>query len=108
MLTVNDIRRQFVAGDSTVVAVDGVSLVLPDGVFAAILGPSGSGKSTLLSLLGTLAKADSGSVEIDGRDVTAMSDRELTSYRRGKIGFVFQSYNLIPNLSALQNVMLPM
>jgi putative ABC transport system ATP-binding protein len=108
MLTARNLTREFVSGDSTVVAVDDVSMSLNDGVFAAVVGPSGSGKSTLLSLLGTLDKPTSGTVEIDGRDVTAMSDRDLTPYRRSRIGLVFQSYNLISNLSALQNVMLPM
>jgi putative ABC transport system ATP-binding protein len=108
MLTANNLTREFVSGDSTVLAVDDVSLSLAEGVFAAIVGPSGSGKSTLLSLLGTLDKPTSGTVEIDGRDVTAMTGGELTAYRRSRIGFVFQSYNLIPNLTALQNVMLPM
>jgi putative ABC transport system ATP-binding protein len=108
MITTKGLTREFASGDETVVAVDGISLALDDGVFAAIVGPSGSGKSTLLSLLGTLDLPTSGSIEIDGRDVTTMSGRELTAYRRSRIGFVFQSYNLIPNLSALGNVMLPM
>jgi putative ABC transport system ATP-binding protein len=108
MIKAKNISREFVSGDDTVVAVDDVSFQLDDGVFAAVVGPSGSGKSTLLSLLGTLDMPTSGSIEIDGRDVTAMSGSELTAYRRGRIGFVFQSYNLIPNLTALQNVMLPM
>jgi putative ABC transport system ATP-binding protein len=108
MLTAKNLTREFVSGDSTVVAVDDVSLTLEEGVFAAVVGPSGSGKSTLLSLLGTLDKPTSGMIEIDGRDVTDMTDRELTPYRRSRIGLVFQSYNLIPNLNALQNVMLPM
>jgi putative ABC transport system ATP-binding protein len=108
MLIAKNLTREFSSGDSTVVAVEDVSLELDAGVFAAVVGPSGSGKSTLLSMLGTLDKPTSGSVEIDGREVTDMPDGELTSYRRSRIGLVFQSYNLIPNLSALQNVMLPM
>ncbi len=108
MLNAANVRREFTSGDDVVTAVDDVSLALDEGVFAAIVGPSGSGKSTLLSLLGTLDMPSSGSIEIGGSDVTAMSGRELTAYRCGKIGFVFQQYNLIPNLSALQNVMLPM
>jgi putative ABC transport system ATP-binding protein len=108
MIIAKDLRREFTSGDQTVVAVDGVDLSLGAGVFAAVAGPSGSGKSTLLSLLGTLDVPTSGSIEIDGHDVTKMSGAELTSYRRSRIGFVFQSYNLIPNLTALQNVMLPM
>src|SRR5665647_2024239 len=108
MLTAKNLTREFVSGDGTVVAVEDVSLTLEEGVFAAIVGPSGSGKSTLLSMLGTLDKPTSGTIEIDGRDVTGMADRELTPYRRSRIGLVFQSYNLVPNLTALQNVMLPM
>jgi putative ABC transport system ATP-binding protein len=108
MLTTKDLTREFVTGDSTVTAVDGVTLTLDDGVFAAIVGPSGSGKSTLLSLLGTLDMPTSGTIEIGGADVTTLTGRELTAHRCSKVGFVFQSYNLIPNLTALQNVMLPM
>jgi putative ABC transport system ATP-binding protein len=108
MLKVEGLTRDFGTDDSAVRAVDDVTFTLPQGVFAAVIGRSGSGKSTLLSLLGTLDKPSAGSVEIDGQDVTAMSERDMTAYRRDKIGFVFQSYNLIPNLTAIQNVMLPM
>jgi putative ABC transport system ATP-binding protein len=108
MLEVAGLTREFGTADSVVTAVDDVSFTLDQGVFAAVIGRSGSGKSTLLSLLGTLDKPSTGSVVIDGRDVTAMSEREMTAYRRDKIGFVFQSYNLIPNLTAIGNVMLPM
>jgi putative ABC transport system ATP-binding protein len=108
MLEVTALTREFATGDSVVTAVDGVSLTVPDGAFAAIVGPSGSGKSTLLSLLGTLDRPTDGSIVIGGTDITMLGESELTAYRRSRIGFVFQSYNLIPNLSALQNVMLPM
>lgn len=108
MIKVKDIKRYFKTRDNTVKAVDGVDLTLDEGVLAAIVGKSGSGKSTLLALLGALDKPTDGSIEIDGKDVTKMSGRQLTAYRRDKVGFVFQSYNLIPNLNALQNVMLPM
>jgi putative ABC transport system ATP-binding protein len=108
MLTASDLRKEFESYGEVVSAVDGVTLSIDDGVFAAIVGPSGSGKSTLLSLLGALDTPTSGTIRIGGEDVTAMSERELTAYRRNRIGFVFQSYNLVPNLSALQNVMLPM
>lgn len=108
MIKVNDIKRHFRTRDNTVTAVDGVDLTLDEGVLAAVVGKSGSGKSTLLALLGALDKPTAGSIEIDGKDVTRMSGRQLTKYRRDKVGFVFQAYNLIPNLSALQNVMLPM
>jgi putative ABC transport system ATP-binding protein len=108
MIKVKDIKRHFKTRDNVVKAVDGVDLTLDEGILASIIGTSGSGKSTLLSLLGALDKPSEGSIEIDGKDVTKMSGRQLTAYRRDKVGFVFQSYNLIPNLSAIQNVMMPM
>lgn len=108
MLEVTDIKRTFQSGDTTVAAVDGVSLDVPDGQFASIIGKSGSGKSTLLSLLGALDRPTSGSIKVDEKDITKLTDHSLISYRCRKIGFVFQSYNLVPNLSALENVMLPM
>jgi putative ABC transport system ATP-binding protein len=108
MIKVKDIKRYFRTRDNTVKAVDGVDLTLDEGVLAAIVGKSGSGKSTLLALLGALDKPTGGSIEIDGKDVTKMSGSQLTKYRRDKVGFIFQAYNLIPNLNALQNVMLPM
>ncbi len=108
MIKVKDVRRYFKTRDDTVKAVDGIDLELPEGILASIIGTSGSGKSTLLALLGALDKPNDGSIEIDGKDVSRMSGRQLTAYRRDKVGFVFQSYNLIPNLSAIQNVMIPM
>jgi putative ABC transport system ATP-binding protein len=100
--------KEFKSGGNQVKAVDGVNLELEKGVFAAIVGKSGCGKSTLLGLLGALDKPTSGSIEVDGQEITKMSDWKLVRYRAQKIGFVFQGYNLIPNLSALENVMLPM
>lgn len=108
MLEVKDVKRSFKSGDFTVNAVNNVSFKVPEGQFASIIGKSGSGKSTLLSLLGALDKPTSGSIEIDGKNIAAMGDHELIGYRCKKIGFVFQNYNLIPNLTALENVMLPM
>lgn len=108
MIKVKDVKRHFKTRDNTVKAVDGVNLELQEGILASIIGTSGSGKSTLLALLGALDKPGEGSIEIDGKDVTKMSGRQLTAYRRDKVGFIFQSYNLIPNLSAIQNVMMPM
>lgn len=96
------------SGDSEVHAVDDISFKVPEGQFASIIGKSGSGKSTLLSLLGALDKPTSGSIEVDGKDITRLHDHALIGYRCQKIGFVFQNYNLVPNLSALENVMLPM
>lgn len=108
MLKVKDLTRTYQSGDAKVTAVNNVSFEVPDGQFASIIGKSGSGKTTLLSLLGTLEKPTGGHVEVDGKDVTTMSDHALVNYRRKKIGFVFQAYNLIPNLTALENVMLPL
>jgi len=108
MLTVTDVVKSFKTGDQTIKPVNGVSFSVEQGTFAAILGKSGSGKSTLLSLLGALDKATSGDVVVDGVNISKLPDSKLTAYRRDDIGFVFQSYNLIPNLSALENVMLPM
>ena len=108
MIIVTNLHKQFNSHGNLVTAVDNVSFTVPDGVFAAIIGKSGSGKSTLLSLLGALDFPTSGKVEVDGQDITKLSDRKLIRYRLNQIGFVFQGYNLIPNLSALENVMLPM
>jgi putative ABC transport system ATP-binding protein len=108
MLKVKHVKRQFKSGDVVVVAVNDVSLEVPEGKFVSIVGRSGSGKSTLLSLMGALDKPTSGSIEIDSQDITKLSDHELIKYRCEKIGFVFQSYNLVPNLTAIENVMLPM
>ena len=96
------------SGENTVVAIGNVNFSIPDGVFTAVIGKSGSGKSTLLSLLGALDRPTSGTIEVDGNDITKMGDRKLIGYRRDQIGFVFQNYNLIPNLTAWENVMLPM
>lgn len=108
MLKVTNLEKTFKSGDNDVKAVNSISLSVPDGVFASIVGKSGSGKSTLLALLGALDKPTAGSIEVDGQDITQLHDRALIGYRRRKIGFVFQSYNLIPNLTALENVMLPL
>jgi putative ABC transport system ATP-binding protein len=108
MIEVTDLKRSFKSGDTTVHAVNGVSFSVPDGQFASIIGQSGSGKSTLLTLLGALDKPSAGSIVVDGQDVTQMSDHALIRYRARKIGFVFQNYNLVPNLTALENVLLPM
>lgn len=108
MLKVQNLTKEFSSGDQKVKAVKDVNMIVPSGVFSAIVGKSGSGKSTLLSLLGALDKPTSGTIEVENEDVTKMNDSKLIKYRRDKIGFIFQSYNLIPNLTALENVMLPM
>lgn len=108
ILTATKISRRFQAGDQSVTAVSNVNISIDEGQFVSIIGKSGSGKSTLLALLGALDQPSSGQIRVDGQDITKLNDRDLTKYRCGKIGFVFQHYNLIPNLSALDNVMLPM
>jgi putative ABC transport system ATP-binding protein len=108
MLAVKNLHKEFQSGGGHVKAVDGVSFQVPDGKFAAVVGKSGSGKSTLLALLGALDKPTSGEIKVSGQDITRLGDRALNTYRRDQIGFVFQAYNLIPNLSALENVTLPM
>jgi putative ABC transport system ATP-binding protein len=102
------VTRTYGAGESAVHALRGVSLAVPAGQFTAIMGPSGSGKSTLMHLLAGLDAPDSGSVHVAGQDITRMSDRELTKLRRRHIGFVFQSFNLLPTLTAEENVVLPL
>lgn|SRR5487761_1117521 len=108
MLKVKELKKSFKSGDIRVNAVDGISMEVKDGQFVSIVGRSGSGKSTLLSLLGALDKPSSGEIKVDDQDITKMSDHDLIKYRCQKIGFVFQAYNLVPNLSAKENVMLPM
>jgi putative ABC transport system ATP-binding protein len=108
MLEVTNLTKKFKSGAGDVTAVSEVSLKIPQGCFASIIGRSGSGKSTLLSLLGALDKPTSGTIVVDGDDVTKLSNHELIKYRCKRIGFVFQSYNLVPNLTAVENVTLPM
>jgi putative ABC transport system ATP-binding protein len=108
MFEAKDVTKSFRSGDGAVTAVKGVTMTVADGEFVAIVGRSGSGKTTLMSLLGALEQPTSGVIEVDGQDITRLSPRELVCYRGRKIGFVFQSYNLVPNLTAAENVMLPM
>jgi putative ABC transport system ATP-binding protein len=102
------LTRTYGDGDSAVHALRGVSLDLPAGQFTAVMGPSGSGKSTLMHLLAGLDTPSSGTVKVAGEDITRMKDRDLTRLRRRHIGFVFQSFNLLPTLSAEENVLLPL
>jgi len=108
MLQVTHLTKRFKSGDTVVTAVDDVNFKVPDGCFASIIGRSGSGKSTLLSLLGTLDRPTEGTIKVDDTDLTTLHGGKLTDYRLKRIGFVFQNYNLIPNLTALENVMLPL
>lgn len=108
MLRVEHLQKRFQSGGQTITPVNDVSLTVDTGTFAAIIGKSGSGKSTLLALLGALDRPTSGSIKVDDVDIAKLSDKKLTAYRRSDIGFVFQQYNLVPNLTALENVMLPL
>lgn len=108
MLVVEKVSKKFSSAAGEVIAIENVSFTVPDGQFASVVGKSGSGKSTLLSLLGALDKPSTGKIEVAGKDVAKMSDHALNRYRGKEIGFVFQNYNLVPNLTALENVMLPM
>lgn len=108
MLKVVKLTKDFKTGGGSVNAVSDISFEVSDGKFASIIGRSGSGKSTLLSLMGGLDKPSSGQVIVDKQDIASMSDHELINYRCRKIGFVFQNYNLVPNLTAIENVALPM
>jgi len=102
-----DLKRVYGEGSTAVRALKGVSLEFPNGEFAAIMGPSGSGKSTLLHILGALDKPTSGRIVVGGTDLSGLSDRKLTLLRRQRMGFVFQFFNLIPTLSAEENILLP-
>jgi putative ABC transport system ATP-binding protein len=106
MLSVKNLTKSFQSPGGTVKALDGISLDVDTGQFVSIIGKSGSGKSTLLSMLGALDIPTSGKIEVDDQDIAKLSSGKQTAYRAHKIGFVFQQYNLIPNLSALENVML--
>ena len=107
ILETNDLRKIYGSGDTEVKALDGVNLRVENGEFVAVVGTSGSGKSTLLHMLGGLDRPTSGSVIVDGKDIFRLKDEALTIFRRRKIGFVFQSYNLVPVLNVYENIVLP-
>ena len=107
ILETKDLRKVYGSGDTEVRALDGVDLTVEKGEFVAVVGTSGSGKSTLLHMLGGLDRPTSGAVLVDGKDIFSLKDEELTIFRRRKIGFVFQSYNLVPVLSVYENIVLP-
>ena len=107
ILETKDLRKHYGSGETEVRALDGVDLTVEKGEFAAVVGTSGSGKSTLLHMLGGLDRPTSGSVTVDGKNIFSLKDEALTIFRRRKIGFVFQNYNLVPVLSVYENIVLP-
>ncbi len=107
VLETKDLRKTYGAGEAQVHALAGVNMSVEKGEFVAVVGTSGSGKSTLLHMLGGLDRPTSGTVSVDGRELGSMADEELTIFRRRKIGFVFQNYNLVPVLSVYENILLP-
>lgn len=107
ILETRDLKKYYGSGETQVKALDGVDLKVESGEFVAIVGTSGSGKSTLLHMLGGLDRPSSGSVLVNGREIFNLKDEELTIFRRRKIGFVFQAYNLVPVLSVYENIVLP-
>ncbi|MFE4713377.1 ABC transporter ATP-binding protein [Paenibacillus sp. NPDC056722] len=107
ILRMEHLKKHYGKGENTVKALDGISLTVEKGEFLAIVGTSGSGKSTLLHMLGGLDRATEGKVYVDGHDLFAMNDEKLTIFRRRSVGFVFQSYNLVPILNVRENIVLP-
>ena len=107
ILETKGLRKIYGSGDTEVRALDGVNICVESGEFVAIVGTSGSGKSTLLHMLGGLDRPTGGSVTVDGKDIFELKDEALTIFRRRKIGFVFQSYNLVPVLNVYENIVLP-
>ena len=108
IVSARDVTRRYGEGDTAVDALRGITLSFPQGGFAAIMGPSGSGKSTLMHILAGLDRPTTGTVVIDGHDITKMDDAELTRLRRDRVGFVFQFFNLVPVLNAEENMLLPL
>jgi putative ABC transport system ATP-binding protein len=108
LIRVESLHRNYQMGHTTVHALDGVDLTVEQGEFLSILGPSGSGKSTLLHLVGGLERPTSGRIWVGGREVTALDENQLAAYRRQEVGFVFQAFNLVSTMTALQNVAFPM
>ena len=104
LFTVNNLVKEYGEGEAKVVALNNISLTIPSGKFVVILGASGSGKSTLLNMLGCLDKPTSGKIDFHKTDITNFNKKQMTSFRSENIGFVFQSYNLLPDLTALENV----
>ena len=107
ILETNNLKKYYGSGDTMVKALDGVNFSVEDGEFVAIVGTSGSGKSTLLHMIGGLDRPTSGTVKVAGKEIFSLKDDALTIFRRRKIGFIFQSYNLVPVLNVYENIVLP-
>ena len=107
ILSTKDLKKIYGSGENSVHALDGVTLSVEKGEFVAVVGTSGSGKSTLLHMLGGLDRPTSGSVSVDGKEIFTLKDEALTIFRRRKIGFIFQNYNLVPVLNVYENIILP-
>lgn len=103
-ITVENLKKSYSAGENKNEVLKGISLTLEKGQTGVILGPSGSGKSTLMNIIGGVDRTDSGSIHVDGLDLTALDDDRLTDYRRDSVGFIFQFYNLVPNLTVTENI----
>ena len=108
MIRCTDVRKVYRQGEAEIIALGGISLEIPRAAFAAVMGPSGSGKSTLLHLIGGLDRPSGGELLVDGRLIAQMADDEITLFRRKRVGFVFQFFNLLPTLTALENTALPL
>ena len=108
ILETKDLRKIYGSGENEVRALDGVSISIEEGEFVAVVGTSGSGKSTLLHLISGLDKPSSGSLTYDGKDIYSYSDKELSAFRRKRIGFIFQQFNLLPVLTAKENIIMPL
>ena len=104
IIEAKNVRKEYVVGNNVIKALDGVDFEIEEGEFAVILGPSGAGKTTLLNVIGGMDNVTSGELTIDGEDIGKFNKKQLTDYRRNRVGFVFQFYNLMPNLTALENV----
>lgn len=108
MLKLTNVTKVFTLGDEQIHALNKINLEISEGEFLAIMGPSGSGKSTLANIIGGLESADSGIVEINGLDISTLKDKQISDYRGTTVGFIFQSFNLLPNLTTLENVAMPL
>ncbi len=108
IVEINDLSKSYRRGNQVIPVLEGISFTIPDGEFLALMGPSGSGKSTLLNLIAGIDKADSGAIRVGGVDITALSDADLAHWRSANVGFIFQFYNLMPVLTAFENVELPL